>query len=148
MKLKVLLVLLGSLSVVGCDSIDPNSPVGKRKAIFKEMMSTSENLGGMLRGRIPFDGEAFIKGAAHLDALSHQPWAYFEHLDEAQKSSARADVWAKQERFDQLAREMESASEALVHATQLTPLRPSGLREPMQRAEDACESCHKEFRAY
>ena len=148
MKAKLLLALVVGLTLVGCDSVDPNSPVGKRKAIFKEMMSTSENLGGMLRGRVPFDGEAFIKGAAHLDALSHEPWQFFEHLDDTQKTSAKPEVWAKQELFDQLAQEMEAATEALVVATQATPLRPSGLRESVQRMEDACEKCHKEFRAY
>ena len=148
MNAKLVLALVAGLTLVGCDSIDPNSPVGKRKAIFKEMMSTSENLGGMLRGRVPFDADAFIKGAAHLDTLSHEPWQYFEHLDESQKSSAKPELWAQQARFDELAREMEAASAALVEAAKVAPLRPSGLREPVQRMEDACESCHKEFRAY
>lgn len=148
MKAKLLLALVLGLTLAGCDSIDPNSPVGKRKTIFKEMMSASENLGGMLRGRVPFDADAFIKGAAHLDALSHQPWQYFEHLDPTQKSSAKPELWEKQALFDQLARDMQAASEALVVASKATPLRPSGLREPVQRVEDACEACHKEFRAY
>lgn len=148
MKKRLWLVLLAGITLVGCDSTDPNSPVGKRKAIFKHMMATSEDLGGMLRGRIPFDGQAFIKGAQHLDGLSHQPWEHFAHIDATQKTSARDDVWQRQERFDELARDMEAATAALVEATQATPLRPSGLRPAMQRVEDACEGCHKEFRAY
>jgi len=61
------LALGGALS--GCDRVDPNSPLGKRKVIFKDMLKTSEDLGGMLRGRLPFDGVKFADGALKLDGL-------------------------------------------------------------------------------
>ncbi len=41
------------------------------------MLKTSEDLGGMLRGRLPFDGVKFADGALKLDSLSHQPWQHF-----------------------------------------------------------------------
>ncbi|RZI79389.1 MAG: cytochrome c, partial [Pseudomonas sp.] len=44
-------LLVASLALLGCDRVDPNSPLGQRKAIFKQMLNTSEDLGGMLRGR-------------------------------------------------------------------------------------------------
>ncbi len=49
-------VLLACLTLSACGGVDPNSPLGQRKAIFKQMLKTGEDLGGMLRGRIPFDG--------------------------------------------------------------------------------------------
>lgn len=142
------LMLLATLVLAGCDRIDPNSPLGQRKAIFKDMMKTSEDLGGMLRGRLVFNEEAFIEGATHLDTISHQPWQHFPQLKDSDKTSARDDVWQRQERFDELARAQEAATAALVAATAARPLEPKALVAPMQRVEDACESCHKEFRAY
>lgn len=142
------LLLLTSLVLVGCDRIDPDSPLGQRKAIFKDMMKTSEDLGGMLRGRLIFNEEAFIEGARHLDLISHQPWQHFPQVKDSERSSARDDVWQRQERFNELARAQEAATAALVAASTERPLEPRALVAPMQRVEDACESCHQEFRAY
>ena len=141
-------MLLACLAVTACDRVDPNSPVGQRKAIFKEMMSTSEDLGGMLRGRIPFEAAEFSAGALKLDELSHKPWQHFPQIAEQEKSSAKPELWQRQEHFQALVREMEAATGALVEATQVSPLRKSSVTSVMQRVEDACESCHKDFRAY
>ena len=77
--------LFAALLLAGCDRVDPDSPLGKRKAIYQAMLDTKEDLGGMLRGRIPFDGTAFTSGAAKLDELSRQPW---QHYPEVRKSRA------------------------------------------------------------
>jgi|SRR5690606_6273263 cytochrome c556 len=149
MKLKIVgVALLAAVVLVGCDRVDPNSPLGKRTAIFKEMMKTSEDLGGMLRGRLAFNEAKFIEGAAHLDEISRQPWQHFPQVKDNADSSARDDVWERQERFNELARAQEAATAALVVATTQRPLDPAALAAPVQRVEDACESCHKEFRAY
>ena len=142
------LILLATLALAGCDRIDPNSPLGQRKAIFKDKMKTSEDLGGMLRGRLIFNEDKFVAGAAHLDTISRQPWQHFPQLKDSDNTSARDDVWQRQERFDELARAQEAATAALVAATAQRPLEPKALAAPMQRVEDACESCHQEFRAY
>src|SRR3546814_10571706 len=97
MKLSLLsLSLIAVLAQTGCDRIDPNSPLGKRKAIYQAMLDTKEDLGGMLRGRIPFDGEGFSAGAAKLDELSRQPWQHYPDVKEEQ-SDARDDVWQRTE---------------------------------------------------
>jgi len=148
MKSKLLLVTLTCLLISACGGVDPDSPLGKRKALFKEMMTLSEDMGGMLRGRLPYDGAAFADHARELDALASQPWRHFPQVREEQRSSARDEVWQRQERFQQLARELEEATAALVLVVARPELKPADLRVPMQRVEDACESCHKEFRAY
>ena len=142
------LLVVATLMLAGCERIDPNSPLGQRKAIFKDMMKTSEDLGGMLRGRLIFNEEKFVTGVQHLDVISRQPWQHFPQAKDSDRTSARDDVWQQQARFDELARAQEEATAALVAATVQRPLDPKALVAPMQRVEDACESCHQEFRAY
>jgi cytochrome c556 len=147
MKCKKLSVaLLACLVLSACGGLDPNSPLAQRKAIFKQMLSTSEDLGGMLRGRVAFDGQRFAEGAVKLDALSREPWKHFPQVKEADHTSARDEVWQKQARFQEMARSLESATAALVLASNLRPFTASNLTPVMNKVEGACQACHKEFR--
>ncbi|MBV4489568.1 c-type cytochrome [Pseudomonas oryzicola] len=138
------LALGGALS--GCDRVDPNSPLGKRKVIFKDMLRTSEDLGGMLRGRLPFDGVKFADGAQKLDNLAHQPWQHFPQVRDGGDSSARAEVWERQARFHDLARQLEGVTGELADISRSQPLDAAQLKAPMDKVEAACKACHTEFR--
>lgn len=143
---RIAVVLLACLALSACGGVDPNSPLGQRKAIFKQMLKTSEDLGGMLRGRIPFDGPKFTDGAVRLDALSHEPWQHFPQVREEDHSSAKDDVWQKQAQFQQMARDLEAATGELVIASKVQPYKASNLGPAVQKVEDACSACHKQFR--
>jgi len=148
MMFKRVLVLFAVLAVSACGGVDPDSPLGKRKVIFKEMLSLSEDLGGMLRGRIAFDEQAFAEKARRLDEISRQPWQYFEEEVKDKQSSARDDVWKERERFMQLAAELEDTTERLVQSASQQPLNPDALGVRVDVVEKACESCHQAFRIY
>lgn len=142
------LLLIACLSLAACGGVDPNSPMGQRQALFKQMLKTSENLGGMLRGRIEFAESRFVEGAAQLDQLARQPWQHFPQIKEDDQTGAKDEVWQRQARFQELARALEASTAALVTATVAKPLTIETLSPALQRVEDACEACHKEFRAF
>ncbi|MOA47928.1 Cytochrome C' [compost metagenome] len=103
----------------------------------------------MLRGRISFDEQRFAKGATKLDQLSRQPWQHFPQVtDDHEDSAARDEVWQRQERFQQLVRELEASTGQLASAAQTRPFTAQGMAPLVQKVEDGCEACHKEFRAY
>lgn len=139
-------VLLTCLTLTACGGVDPNSPLGQRKTIFKQMLKTSEDLGGMLRGRLAFDGQKFADGAVKLDTLSREPWKHFPQVREDDETAARAEVWEKQARFQDLARQLEAATGELVAVTRIQPLKPAALAAPTDKVEAACKACHTEFR--
>ena len=149
MKCRVLLLSALVLTLSACGGVDPDSPQGQRQAIFKQMLKVSEDLGGMLRGRLPFKAEGFVAGAAELDRLTATPWQHFPQVrEEGGESRARDEVWQRQARFAELAEAMQAETAALVAASQAKPLRRNQLVAPMQRVEDACKACHEEFRVY
>ncbi|MGE4475419.1 MAG: cytochrome c, partial [Stutzerimonas sp.] len=131
-RLLCLSVILAAIGLAGCDRIDPNSPLGKRKAIYQQMLDTKEDLGGMLRGRLAFDGQKFAAGAAKLDELSRQPWQHYPQVKEEQ-SDARDEVWQKQERFHELARALEQQTAALVAVTTRKPVTAQGVAPAFQQ---------------
>ena len=139
-------VALACLALSACGGVDPDSPLGQRKAIFKEMLKTSEEIRGMLRGRVPFEGQRFADDSIKLDGLSHEPWKHFPAVREADHTSAKDEVWQKQARFRELARSLESTTGELVIASQVRPFRKSVLDPALAKVEGACDACHKEFR--
>ncbi|CAE6888205.1 Cytochrome c556 [Pseudomonas marincola] len=147
MKLRnALLILLAASTLTACGGVDPNSPLGQRQAIFKQMLKTSEDLGGMIRGRIVFDEARFVEGAAKLDQISRTPWQHFPQIKEEDHTNAKDDVWKRQARFKELADDLENSTAALVVATTAKPLKSSDLAAPVKRVEDSCKACHQEFR--
>jgi cytochrome c556 len=144
--LRAYLLVVALLGLSACGGIDPDSPLGQRKAIFKQMLKTSEDIGGMLRGRLTFDGPKFAEGAVKLDALSHAPWKHFPPVRESEHTSAKDAVWQRQARFQELAKALETRTGELVVATQQLQLTPVNMIAPMNNVEDACDACHKEFR--
>ncbi len=145
---KQVVIFFSILVLAGCGGVDPDSPLGKRKALFRQMLNTSEDLGGMLRGRIGFDEEQFREKAILLDQISRQPWQYFEHQDNTDKSGARDDVWQQQELFTQLARELEANTERLLQSLEQQPLNQDVLAVRVDLVEKACENCHEQFRVF
>ena len=147
-KSKLLVILLAGLSLGACERLDPNSPLGQRKAIFKQMLKTSEQLGGMLRGRVRFNESEFVAGADRLDGLVKTPWQHFPQVRDEGKSSAKDEVWQNQQRFNELARQLEMSTAGLLAATAQKPLTPKALAAPLNQVEAACKACHQEFRDY
>ncbi|MWV10665.1 cytochrome c [Pseudomonas sp. R-28-1W-6] len=148
MKAKSLLLLCLCALLSACGGVDPNSPQGQRQTLFKQMLKTSEDLGGMLRGRLPFNEQRFAQGAQQLDELSRKPWQHFPQIAESERSSAKPEVWQEQARFQQLARDLEAATATLRTASTEKPLAAAAMAPLVQRVEDSCEACHKAFRAY
>ena len=147
-KSKLLVILLAGLSLGACERLDPNSPLGQRKTIFKQMLKTSDQLGGMLRGRISFNEADFVAGAGQLDSLVRAPWQHFPQVRDEGKSSAKDEVWQNQLRFNELARQLEMNTAGLLAATAQKPLTPKALVAPLNQVEAACKACHQEFRDY
>ncbi len=148
MKYPLVLLVLAGLGLLGCDSVDPNSPLGKRQALFKEMLRTSEDLGGMLRGRLPFDEQAFATGAVRLDELTAQPWQHFPQVRDEGDSRARDEVWQRQARFQELADAQMASTRVLAEAAARPPLQAKTLAPLVARVEADCKACHSEFRRY
>ena len=136
-------LLLGCLVLLlaGCGGVDPNSPMGMRQAIFQQMLKTSENLGGMLRGRVAFDAQVFVQQAQQLEQLSKQPWQHFPAVRDEGDSAAKAEVWQRQERFQELAQALQARTAELAQASQIKPLTAESIEPVQAKVEDFFARC-------
>lgn len=144
---RVVLVLT-ALLLGSCGGIDPDSPLGKRKALFQQMLNTSEDLGGMLHGRLRFNEEQFRDKALLLEQISREPWQYFDEPDDSAKSVARDELWEQKELFMQLARELEADTQRLVQSLEQQPLDKDFLVIRVDQVQKSCENCHQQFRVF
>jgi len=144
---RMLLAALG-LALVGCGGpADPDSPEGKRQAVFKQFLSHSEPMGGMLAERIPFDGETFAVHAEGLAELVDAPWQYFpEPGDSKQRNAALPTVWSDPEGYQLAIDQYRSAVADLVAVTREGVESPEQVAEPMAAVRQTCKGCHDDFR--
>lgn len=145
---KILLLAACGLTLVGCAAeTDPNSPEGKRQAAFQSFLEHSEPMGGMLRDRLPFDGEAFAAHAQALAANVEAPWAHFpEPGDTKQKHDALPEVWTNPEGFAQAIDRYRGAVAELAAVTEQGVETPEQVTEAFAAVQQSCKGCHDNFR--
>lgn len=141
-------LFLAVLLLIACGGQDPNTPQAKRQLIFNSMLHSSEQLGGMLRGRIAFDPHLLITSAEQLDQYARQPWQYFAQPDAGEESVARPEVWRLHEEFLGVAKDLEVQTAQLLAITKIQPLNLTKIGTAHAQVEAACAACHKRFREY
>ncbi|UAW98795.1 cytochrome c [Halopseudomonas nanhaiensis] len=140
-------VLLAGL-LAGCSrEADPDSPEGKRQAAFKQLLSHSEPMAGMLNGRIAFDPEAFAVHALALDEKAEAPWHFFpDPANSDQPTAVRESVWSDADGFAERIEQFQTATARLAEAAREGVDSPEDVREPLQAVQQACKACHDGYR--
>ncbi|GGP26568.1 c-type cytochrome [Silvimonas amylolytica] len=140
--------MLITLLFTACSHEDPNSPVYKRKQVFKEMLRTSQSMRDMLKGAKTWDAKAFQLNADKLQQLAQQPWPLFVTPDQNDhsKTDAKASVWSHPQEF-------HAAQDKLLDSvTKLKDVAATGdadkIRPQFSAMEDSCSACHKAFREF
>ncbi|SHL30331.1 c-type cytochrome [Phytopseudomonas punonensis] len=145
---QVFWVVLASVLLNGCGGADSDSPEARRQVVFKQMLLSSEELGGMLRGRLAFRPERFAECARELNNLAALPWQYFPSPEGDERSTARPEVWDQHARFEAFAQQLQVATEALQLAASMPQVSVDQLQPALWQVEAACKRCHEAFRAY
>ena len=147
---KVLLCVPLCLALLACGNqqADPASPEGQRQALFKEFLQHSEPMGGMLSGRLAFDGEAFAGHAQQLSLLAEAPWGHFPEPDpdNPQPNAALPAVWADAEGFAERIDQYQNAVADLNQITAGGVDNPEQVSSALQAVQQACKACHDDYR--
>ena len=136
------------LAASGCSrEADPDSPEGMRQAAFKQLLSHSEPMAGMLNERIPFDPEVFTIHALALEEKADAPWHFFpDPGDSDQPTAARESVWSDADGFAERVEQFRAATSRLADVARNGIDSPDQVREPLQAVQQACKACHNGYR--
>src|SRR5690606_5586713 len=118
-----------------------------RQAVFKQFLQHSETMGGMLSGRVPFDGEALAGHAEGLAELVEAPWDYFpEPGDSRQRNAALPDIWQQPDAWQQAIADYRQAVADLLAVTREGVDSPEQVAAPGAAVQQGCKGCHDGFR--
>lgn len=148
--LKILSCLSLSLLLTACGNqqADPDSPEGQRQAVFQQFLQHSEPMGGMLAGRLAFEGEAFAGHATQLAELADTPWKHFPEPDQnnPQPNAALPEVWSEADGFAERIGQYQAAVTDLHLITAKGVDSPEQVISAMQAVQQACKACHDGYR--
>ncbi len=148
--LKILSCLSLSLLLAACGNqqADPDSPEGQRQAVFQQFLQHSEPMGGMLSGRLAFDGDTFAVHAAELAELADAPWDYFPTPDQnnPQPNAALPEVWSDADGFAARIDQFQAAVADLSLVTAAGVTSPAHVTPAMHSVQQACKACHDGYR--
>ncbi|USD38389.1 MULTISPECIES: cytochrome c [Ferrimonas] len=107
-----------------------------------------ENFGdmyAMVKGKKEMDADAFQRRAQHLSLLSQIPFEAFK-VPGSNKgdTEALASVWSDSAKFDQIAKEFQSASANLAKVSGSGDAK--AIKQAFGATGKACKSCHDQFK--
>ncbi len=136
-------VALGAANyVVAGDKIE--NAIKAREAAFTLMVANVKPMGGMAKGKIPFDKEQFALRAANLAALSDMPWEFFIPGSDKGKTEAKSKIWDNMDDYKAKADKFKQEAAKLVEATKGDDQK--AMFEQYGATVKTCKSCHKEYK--
>lgn len=123
-----------------------NDALEFRQSVFKLVKSNVGALGGMARGKIPFDAAVVEKNATRLTQLSKMVPDYFA-LNTSKfslETEALPKIWANMDDFTSKANNFHMASKALLEAAKTGEEGTS--KKAIGDLFKTCKSCHDEYK--
>ncbi len=147
-KFSSIFLLISLLLLSACSGQDvdnhPGQPVQKRKAAFKQMLQSMEQMGMVVRERQEYKAQAFLERAKELKQQSQEPWQYFTPESNYEPTRAKPDIWEHPANFAEFRKELDESLNQLVAAAEIGKLEK--IVPAYTSVEDSCQACHKRFR--
>lgn len=115
-----------------------------RRAAFTLMSTYFSRLLQTVDGDRPFDAKLVAADAKMVETLSRLLWEGFAPGTERGDTKAKEDIWLEEDRFQQLARDLQRQTTELSRVASTGDL--ARLKAAFAQTRDVCNTCHKAFR--
>lgn len=149
MNRKILIVVLALALGAGYaltvfSQVKPDVLVKQRQAAMTLFGKYFGPLGGMVQGKVPYNGDVVTRNAGYLDVLSKMPWDGFQASTVNEKSQALPAVYADDAKFKKAAEEMQAAVAKLVSVSKGGD--EAATKAAIGTVGKTCGACHDSFR--
>jgi len=144
-RLFILVVAMLALTACNHESADehPGQPVTQRRALFRKIGHTLEQMGLVLRDRKDYDPQEFSANALELNRLASLPWVHFPAGSDYSPSHAKSVIWSEPDAFKEMQRSFENSTARLLIAAQSHDM--VAIREAHDLVVKSCRACHDKF---
>ena len=117
-----------------------------RHAVFTMLGANMGTLGGMAKGKIPFNAKVVERNATRINQLSYMIADFTKTNTSAYKvkTDALPDVWTKREAFEKRINDLTSASAKLVKVS--TTGNEAAIKSAIGGVGKTCGGCHDDFK--
>lgn len=115
-----------------------------RRAAFTLMSTYFSRLLQTVEGDRPFDARMVAADAQMVEILSRLPWEGFAPGSERGDTRAKDDIWLEEDRFKQLAQDLQRQTAELSRVASTGDL--GRLKSAFMQVRDTCNNCHRAFR--
>ncbi|AXT45663.1 MULTISPECIES: c-type cytochrome [Chromobacterium] len=139
---KLLTVLL--LGAIAAPLALADTPAETRTKSFKKVLLAFEPMGTVVRGRDPYQKDAFIRQADALSLIAAEPFNHFPANSISGKSRAKPEIWSQPAKFQADKDAFLKAVADLRQAARGGDL--AAIKKNYGAVAQSCKSCHDAFR--
>lgn len=145
-QLSLAAALVGLSVPASAQFAKPEDAVKYRQSALSLMGTHLARVGAMANGRVPFDAKVAAENAEVLAMVAKLPWAAFgAGTDKVGNTKAKAEIWAEQAKFKDLADKMTAETTKLSAAAKTGNI--EALRAAFGPTAASCKACHDAYRA-
>ena len=138
-----------ALQMGSVQAAEMDKPVASRQAVMKLYSYYMGQLGGMAKGKMPYDAKKAQGAATSLQAMANLDtsgmWLPGSGNDKlATQTRAKPEIWST---YPEVSKKSKALKMALVDFVKVAGTGLDGLRSGIGPVGKACGACHKPFRA-
>lgn len=115
-----------------------------RQAAFTVIKGNFKPMGAMVKGKIPYDSEAFTEYAANLAAMARMADDGFIDGSDMGDTAAKSAVWEERADFDAKMKKFQEQTANLAVLAKSGSL--DDIKPQFAAAAKSCKSCHDDFK--
>ena len=139
--------MAGFLSVgisMAANAVDSEDAIEYRQAVMTLIKWNMGQMGAMLKGKIPFDAEAFAKRAANLAVLSQMPLEGFTPGSDQGYTNADPSIWRNWDDYN--AKMVKFQQEAAKLAEVAKTATRGEIGSQFVNTAKTCKGCHRVYK--
>lgn len=137
------LLALGISGVAAADQYE--DAIEYRQAAFTLIKGNFGPMGAMVKGKIPFDSEAFAEYAANVAAIAQMADDGFIDGSDMGDTKAKAAVWEDRAEFDKQMNEFQQLTQELAVVAKSGDM--DQIKPKFGATGKSCKSCHDDFKS-
>ena len=118
-----------------------------RKAVYTVISSNFGPLGGMLQGRVEYNGAEATKRAERLAQMAVMLDDAFPDVSKTGDTKAKPEIWTNKAEFDKLVKDFTDHTAALAAQLKKDNKSADDFKKVATAVAGDCRTCHDKFRA-